>query len=117
MLFASAASLHGATMFVSLFVSQGSAEGDTIVVYPSKIDPHCEALVFVLSASDTDVSTMNLSTPDALQFNGHSAGEASTSYLTPCIGGFFTLRFQQWKHSSLSGCKPPATVAVQCEQC
>ena len=54
---------------------QGSPEGDTITVYPSKIDPHCEALMFVLSASDSDVSTMNLNTPDTLQFNGHSAGE------------------------------------------
>lgn len=53
---------------------QGGTDGDTILVYPSKIDPHCEALVFVLSASDSDVSTMNLTTPDALQFNGHSAG-------------------------------------------
>ena len=54
---------------------QGAADGDCIIVYPSKIDPHCEALVFVLSASDSDVSTMNLTTPDTLQFNGHSAGQ------------------------------------------
>ena len=54
---------------------QGTSEGDTVTVYPSKIDPHCEALVFVLSASDSDVSTMNLTTPDALHFNGYSAGE------------------------------------------
>ena len=53
---------------------QGGADGDSVLVYPSKIDPHCEALLFVLSASDSDVSTMNLTTPDALQFNGHSAG-------------------------------------------
>ena len=53
-----------------------------MLVYPSKIDPHCEALVFVLSASDSDVSTMNLTTPDALQFNGHSAGEKKLSSLT-----------------------------------
>ena len=53
---------------------QGGADGDSVLVYPSKIDPHCEALVFVLSASDSDVSTMNLTTPDALQLNGHSAG-------------------------------------------
>lgn len=54
---------------------QGGADGDTVLIYPAKIDPHCEALVFVLSASDSDVSTMNLSTPDTLQFHGHSAGE------------------------------------------
>ena len=58
---------------------QAGAEGDTVLVYPSKIDPHCEALVFILSASDSDVSTMNLTTPDALQFNGHSAGEKRSS--------------------------------------
>ncbi|DBB03876.1 TPA: hypothetical protein ACH3X1_012963 [Trebouxia sp. C0004] len=52
---------------------QGTPEGDTVTVYPSKIDPHCEALIFVLSASDSDVSTMNLTTPDSLQFNGYSA--------------------------------------------
>ncbi|KAA6424621.1 MAG: radial spoke head 1 protein [Trebouxia sp. A1-2] len=52
---------------------QGTPEGDTVTVYPSKIDPHCEALVFVLSASDSDVSTMSLTTPDTLHFNGYSA--------------------------------------------
>ncbi|KAL3154440.1 hypothetical protein ABBQ32_013910 [Trebouxia sp. C0010 RCD-2024] len=52
---------------------QGDADGDTVLVYPAKLDPHCEALIFVLSASDSDVSTMNLSTPDTLQFHGHSA--------------------------------------------
>lgn len=54
--------------------SQGGADGDTIVVYPSRIDPHCEALFFILSASDSEVCTMNLSNPDSLQFNGYSAG-------------------------------------------
>lgn len=48
---------------------QGSPEGDTITVHPSKIDPHCEALMFVLSASDSDVSTMNLNNPDTLQYS------------------------------------------------
>ena len=61
-------------------MSQGDADGDTVLVYPSKIDPHCEALVFVLSASDSDVSTMNLATPDAVQFTGHSAGEKTSNY-------------------------------------
>lgn len=66
---------HPATYLPAL---QGGADGDTVLVYPSKIDPHCEALVFVLSASDSDVSTMKLSTPDALHFNGHSAGATET---------------------------------------
>ena len=65
-------------------MSQGGANGDTVLVYPSKIDPHCEALVFVLSASDSDVSTMNLATPDALQFTGHSAGEKTSSLFIKC---------------------------------
>lgn len=60
---------------------QAGADGDTVLVYPSKIDPHCEALVFVLSASDSDVSTMNLTTSDALHFNGQSAGEKKSSLL------------------------------------
>ena len=55
---------------------QGSPEGDSITVYPSKVDPHCEALIFIVSASDTDVTTMNLDTPDTLQFSGFSAGVA-----------------------------------------
>jgi len=32
-------------------------------------------LIFVLSASDSDVSTMNLANPTTLRFNGYSAGE------------------------------------------
>lgn len=70
-------SLHLLTVCIS---TQGGADGDTIMVYPSKIDPHCEALFFVLSASDSEVCTMNLSTPDSLQFNGYSAGTLLTMH-------------------------------------
>ena len=63
---------------------QGSTEGDTITVYPSKIDPHCEALMFVISASDTDVTTMNLDTPDTLHFSGFSAGKPASHHCMSC---------------------------------
>ena len=61
---------------------QSGDAGDSITLYPSKLDPRCEALVFVLSAADSEVALLDLNTPDVLSFEGFSTGEGfSTAVL------------------------------------
>ena len=70
---------------------QSGAAGDSITLSPSKLDPRCEALVFVLSAADSEVALLDLNTPDVLSFEGFSTGGAfSTAVLCLKAAGQYT---------------------------